>query len=337
MEGILRQRHVAMSVCMVLAAALFAGNCAAQIFCVFDPMGTQGQVYAIARDYQFVARTWGVQIELKAYTDEKIAAEDFKAGQCDGVAITGLRARQFNQFTGTIDAVGAIPDYTVMRKVIELMASPKLAKYMVSGPYEVAGIVPIGAAYPFVNDRRINTLAKAAGKKIAVMDWDKTQAILVQQIGAQPVASDITNFAGKFNNGQVDIIVAPIIVYQPLELYRGLGTKGAIARYPVAQLTGQVLIRHEKFPEGFGQRAREYALGQISRAFGMIRNEERAVNPSYWMNVPLEDREGYVLLMREARLLLMREGFYDRRMLNIIKRIRCAQNPTDDDCVVATE
>ncbi len=79
------------------------------------------------------------------------------------------------------------------------------------------------------------------------------------------------------------------------------------------------------------------ACRQISRAFGMIRNEERAVNPSYWMNVHLEDREGYVLLMREARMLLVREGFYDRRMLNIIKRIRCAQSPSDDDCVVASE
>lgn len=336
MEKVFRGQHRIVAMVMTIVLML-AGNVQAQLFCVFDPMGTQGQVYAIAKDYQFIARTWGVQIELKAYLDEKIAAEDFKAGQCDGVAITGLRARQFNQFTGTIDAIGAIPDYTVMRKVIELMASPKLAKYMVSGPYEVAGIVPIGAAYPFVNDRRINTLAKAAGKKIAVMDWDKTQAILVQQIGAQPVASDITNFAGKFNNGQVDIIVAPIIVYQPLELYRGLGNKGGIARFPIAQLTGQVLIRHEKFPEGFGQRAREYALGQISRAFGMIRNEERAVNPSYWMNVPMEDREGYVLLMREARLLLMRDGFYDRRMLNILKRIRCVQNPSDDDCTTTTE
>jgi hypothetical protein len=309
----------------------------AQIFCVFDPMGTQGQVFAIAKDYQFTARTWGVNLELKAYTDEKIAAEDCKAGQCDGVAITGLRARQFNQFTGSIDAVGAIPDYTTLRKVIELMASPKLAKYMVNGPYEVVGIVPIGAAYPFVNDRRINTLDKAAGKKIAVMEWDKTQAILVQQIGAQPVASDITNFGGKFNNGQVDIIVAPIIVYQPLELYRGLGTKGGIARFPVAQLTGQILIRHEKFPAGFGQRGREFALEQIGRAFGMIRNEERAVKPAYWMHVPLSDRPGYTKLMRTARIQLTKDGFYDKRMMSVLKRFRCSQYPEDAECALTDE
>lgn len=31
--------------------------------------------------------------------------------------------------------------------------------------YEVVGIVPLGAAYIMVNDRRIDTLSKAAGKK----------------------------------------------------------------------------------------------------------------------------------------------------------------------------
>ncbi|MFN3586069.1 MAG: putative solute-binding protein [Moraxellaceae bacterium] len=322
---------------LYLWLALLPACATARVFCVFDPMGTQGPVFALARDYQFVTRSWGVEMELKAYTDERVTAEDFKAGQCDGVAITGLRARQFNTFTGTIDAVGAIPDYTAMRKVIEILSSPKLAPHMVSGPYEVAGVIPLGAAYPFVNDRAINTLAKAAGKKIAVFDWDKTQTLLVQQIGAQPVSADVTNFASKFNNGQVDIIVAPIIVYQPFELYRGLGSKGGIPRFPVVQLSGQLLIRHDKFPPGFGQRVREYVVTQVPRAFGMICNEERQVKSSLWMNIPLEDRNGYVLMMREARLMLAREGFYDRRMLNILKRVRCAQNPSDDDCVVASE
>lgn len=36
---------------------------------------------------------------------------------------------------------------------------------MVVGPYEIAGLGTIGPAYLFVNDRSINTLAKAAGKK----------------------------------------------------------------------------------------------------------------------------------------------------------------------------
>ena len=70
----------------------------------------------------------------------------------------------------------------------------------------MAAIIPLGAAYVFVNDRKIDSVEKAAGKKIAVLDFDKAQAKIVQKLGAQPVSSDVTNFAGKFNNGQVDII-----------------------------------------------------------------------------------------------------------------------------------
>jgi hypothetical protein len=111
---------------------------------------------------------------------------------------------------------------------------------MVNGPYEVAGIVPLGAAYVFVNDRKIDSIEKAAGKKIAVLEWDKSQARMVQQLGAQPVASDITNFAGKFNNGQVDIIVGACRSLQAAgALQRDSETKGAVYRFPAGTDHGQ--------------------------------------------------------------------------------------------------
>ena len=44
---------------------------------------------------------------------------------------------------------------------------------MVVGPYEIAGLGTIGPAYLFVNDRSINTLAKAAGKKLGYLNTMK--------------------------------------------------------------------------------------------------------------------------------------------------------------------
>ncbi|HCQ35603.1 MAG TPA: hypothetical protein DIU19_06795, partial [Alcanivorax sp.] len=61
--------------------------------CVFDIIGASGDVYNIMKDYKTEAAGWGVDIKLKPYTDEKIAAEDLKAGQCDGAVLTGLRVR----------------------------------------------------------------------------------------------------------------------------------------------------------------------------------------------------------------------------------------------------
>ncbi|MCG4607440.1 DUF6091 family protein, partial [Bifidobacterium longum] len=74
--------------------------------------------------------------------------------------------------------------------------------------------------------------------------------------------ADVTNFGAKFNNGQVDIIGAPAAVFKPLELYKGLGNKGAIVNYPILQVTGNIIIRPDKFPAGYGQKSREWVRSQ---------------------------------------------------------------------------
>jgi hypothetical protein len=71
-------------------SALAAGK---QTLCVWDIVGAQGDVFNMMKDYKLAAAKWGATLDLKPYTDEKIAAEDFKAGQCDAVVMTGLRAR----------------------------------------------------------------------------------------------------------------------------------------------------------------------------------------------------------------------------------------------------
>ncbi len=62
---------------------------------------------------------------------------------------------------------------------------------------KLLGVIPVGDAYLLVNDRSINTVAKAAGKKIAVLDYDEAQKIMVQQVGAQAVSADVTNFGAE--------------------------------------------------------------------------------------------------------------------------------------------
>ena len=152
-----------------------------------------------------IARRWNVFIDLQVYTDERITAENFKAGQCDAATISTLRARQFNKFIGSIDSVGGVPTYAHMRVLLKTLLDPKVVPLSITEPYQIVGVMPIGALYVMVRDRQINSIEKAAGKKVAVLDWDKSQAEMVQKLGAQPVASDITNFAGKFNNGQVSV------------------------------------------------------------------------------------------------------------------------------------
>ena len=333
----------------VLISTGFAASAqAAQKVCVYDLLGTSGDLFNMAKDYAVAMQKAGAAIELKGYTDERVASEDFRTGQCDAVIATAFRTRQFNAAAGSIDTLGAttivrdgkinVPDsYEVVRKVIQIYASPAASKLMVEGNYEVGGIIPLGAAYPVVNDRKINTVEALAGKRIASFDYDKAQAVMIQRIGAQPVSADITNFSTKFNNGSVDMIAAPTLAYKPLELYKGIGKNGAIARFPILILTYQVILNKAKFPDGFGEKSREYWLSQFDRALQLIKQADASIPPSTWMELTPENSYKYTLMLRESRIDIAQKGLYDKRGLKVIKKIRCNVNPGDPECATKSE
>ena len=310
---------------------------AKQVMWVFDLVGKNGDVFTLMKDYQLAAKNWGADLELKVNSNEAVIAEDFKAGKCDAVSITGMRGRQFNSFTGSLDAIGAIPDLNLAVKIMQGLASPNFAKYMTNGKYEVVGVIPVGDAFLMVNDRNINTVAKAAGKKIAVLDYDQAQKIMVQQIGAQAVSADVTNFGSKFNNGPVDIIGAPAAVFKPLELHKGLGSKGAIVNYPLLQVTGNIIIRPDKFPAGYGQKSRDWIKTQLPRANSIIGKMKADIPAKYWMQVPEGDKPGYQKLMRESRISLTKQGVYNKQMMKILWQFRCKNDPKNFECALQDE
>ena len=47
-------------------------------FCVWDPIGANGPLFNVMKSAKPSAMKWGINLELKAYTDEKIASDDFK-------------------------------------------------------------------------------------------------------------------------------------------------------------------------------------------------------------------------------------------------------------------
>ena len=319
-----------------------------QKLCVYDMLGATGDLYNITNDYVVAMQRSGASIELKGYTDERVATEDFRTGQCDAVVATAFRIRQFNAVSGSIDTLGAttivrngkidIPaSYEVVRKLIQTYASPAATKLMTEGNNEIGGIIPLGAAYPIVADRKINTIEALAGKRIAAFDHDKAQAVMIQRIGAQPVSADITNFSTKFNNGAVDMIAAPTMAYKPLELAKGIGKNGAITRFPIMILTYQMVINRTKFPDGFGVKSREYWSSQFDRAMQLIKQADASIPPATWMDLSAENSYKYTLMLRESRIDIAQKGLYDKRGLKVIKKIRCNVNPADPECTTKSE
>lgn len=321
---------------------------AKQKVCIFDILGTSGDGFNAAKDYAVEMQKTGVDLELKAYVDERVAVEDFRTGQCDAVMATALRTRSFNALSAAIDSAGVstivrngkvdmAASYEVVHKAIQTFASPKAATLMVNGQFEVGGIIPLGAAYAFVNDRQISTLEAASGKRIAAFDHDKAQAQLIQRVGARPVAADVTNFGTMFNNGNVDVLIAPSIAFKPLELAKGVGTKGAVSRYPMTILTYQMIIKRDRFPEGFGQKSREVWLSRFDYALDIVKRSDASIPAKLWMDPTPADTDRYTVLMRDGRIDMAEKGFYDKKGLKIIKRIRCDVNPSAPDCSEASE
>lgn len=300
--------------------------------CVFDLVGNAGPTMQAMRDWQLAALNWGLKTELVPFTNEAIAAEDLKAGKCDAALMTGLRGRSFNNYSGTIDSIGGVPSVEHLRVLLQVLSLPQSAGKLDNGSYAVMGVAPAGAAYIFVNDREINTLAKAAGKKVAVLDFDKTQAKMVAQIGATPVASDITNFSTKFNNGVVDVIAAPLITYNVLELYKGLSPNGGIIDYPLLQLTLQLVARSDRFTAEQMQKSREYFYNSLDSVLAVLDKEAEAVDPKWWVDIPDRDKQEYEVMMQQARLQLRDEGFYDAEMLTLQRKIRCKLDASRAEC-----
>ncbi|MFT3859047.1 MAG: DUF6091 family protein [Aquabacterium sp.] len=341
---------VKMAIATVLSATAWMAEAVPLKFCVFDVMGTGGEAYSMSRDYVIAMQRNDVDIELKAYLNEGLAAEDYRAGRCDALLATAFRTRPFNPVAASTDTIGATTvlrkgmvdinaSYDVLRKLVQTYAtpSPLVSRLMINGEHEVGGVLPIGPAYPFVNDRRISSLDAAQGKRVAALEYDRSQAAIIQKVGAIPVPVDITNVHLKFNSGQVDVVNLPTLAFLPLELQRGMGKRGGVARFPLMIVTYQMVFRRSKLPEGFGQVSRSYWLSQFDRVLQLIRNGDATIPPSAWIDIGPEDSVKYVTLMRDIRIQLAQEGFFDKRGLKILKRIRCHVAPEDTECKTKQE
>ena len=336
------RRTAAATVAFIIASGLCVTNASAQdpverVLCVFDPSGAVGDAYQQMEDFQTAALEWGVRFEMRPYTDERTASEDFNAGVCHVVLLTGVRARQYNRFAGTIEAMGALGSYDVLRQVLGLLANPRAGDRMVSGNYETIAIFPAGAVYLFLRDRNLTNLSQLAGKRVSTIDFDQAAVTMVDRIGASMVPADIGTFAGMFNNGSVDVCYAPATAYRPLELERGLESGGGVVRYPLSQLTLQVIAHTDQLPDGFGNSARAYAYERFDQMMTIINRGDGEIADGYWLDVPEEDVESYDNVFREVRVQLRDDGVYDGTMLTLLRRVRCQVDDSRAECAAQLE
>ena len=323
----------------LLGASSFAQ--AKQDVCVFDLLGKAGESYKMMEEWALSAKDWNANINLIAYQNEELADKDFKSGKCDAAYITTMRARQYNKFSGSIDALGGLPSNAIALKAITFVLDKRNHKRLrttIDGEeMEIGGIGQIGPAYIFVNDRAINTIEKGRGKKFAVLAYDKAQIAMVERVGAIPVPSDISNFIRKFNTGEVPMVGAPAYAFKPLEMEKGLGSKGAIFNFPVLNVTADLVFRSNQFPTTFGDSSRAWFVKQLPRQFNMVKRLEEGIPAKYRLQLDKAEIERYQKLLRDGRMELTKQGVYDPTMMSVLKRARCTVDRTNFECSLAGE
>ncbi|WP_291375406.1 putative solute-binding protein [Acinetobacter sp. UBA6720] len=314
---------------------------AKQQVCVFDLLGKAGESYKFLEEWALVSKKWGAQVQLISFQDEDLADKAFQNDKCDAVYMTSMRARTYNKFAGSIDALGGVPSNKIAQKAVEYVLDPRNTKRMTTTlqgeNYEVAGIGLIGSAYIFVKDRSLNTIEKAQGKKFAILHYDRAQRVMVERVGAVPVMSDISNFIKKFNTGEVDVVAAPAYAYKPLEIEKGLGSKGAMLNFPVVNVTADLIVRPERFPAQFGEQSRQWFLQKIPQSFAMVQRLEAAIPSKIKMQLSKEDKEKYQRMLREGRIDLTKQGVYDPGMMRVLKKARCTVERTNFECSLGGE
>ena len=318
--------------------AFASSTASAQTLCVYDPAGRTGFVFDWMEAWKLNAAGQGVTIELKPYTDEETAVNDFTAGKCDGVAATGVRLQKFNPSTYTLEALAGIPDYGMLKSVLNtVQTNSRYASMFTSGSYETVGVYPLGAVYAFVRDRNIDSISDFAGKRIAAMEYDATSLLVVERIGGVAVPVNLSSVSGAFNNGDVAATFVPASAYTPFELWHGLEGGGAVVKYPLLQVTLQIVVNPASFPAGFGTNSRTFAASQFDVAMQTVNKAEGEIKASYWSEMEPAKVTEFEQTMQRLRLELRDKGSYDANVLRLLRLARCNADSSRWECAEAVE
>lgn len=308
--------------------------------CVFDVVGRNGDTFQMMRNYALAAKEWGVDFELKPYTDEALVVADFRAGQCDAVELFGIKNRDLLRFPGSLDMMAALPSYDALYTAVSALSAKGAADHMRDGDYETVGFIPGGMVYLFSHDRdRLADWEDLAGLRITVLSDDEQAVEMIRYLGGSVLPASVSTFSGMFNNKSADISYAPAFAYEALEMYKGLGEEGGILNYNLGILTFQINIQHERFPEGFGQKSRAWVLENMwDDGLRIAKQAESKIPEKYWVELDKESQEKYNDMFTGVRQNLYEDNeVYDREMQKMLKKIRCRELSGNAECSDDTE
>lgn len=302
-----------------------------QYWCVFDPLGPQGDISRRLQDIGLYAQQNQVQLKFLNFKNEQQAIQAFDQKKCSGLVASNFNTYRYNRFMGNTSGIGLIPNNRVARLFLQLLNHPNIKQRMVGQDYEALGMIPIGTVY-MINTQKLNKVSQLKNKKIGILIDNPPQQALVQSVDAKPVYIDFSNAINLFRQKQIDILAAPAYGILPYNLKKEFGETTQVINFPVSYFAMNVIIRPQSYPAAFGNQIRGWFVSNSNVLTAQAMQWENHLPAYYWADIAGYEKQAYEALVTKIRNRYVASGYYDAYFNELIRRLRCLDDPEYVEC-----
>ncbi len=323
----------------ICLALILSGTAAAswaedQVWCAYDPIGSQGDITRRLNDIRLYAQQYQVKFKVVTYQKEQQAIQAFDDGKCSGLAASNFNTYRYNQFMGSTAGIGLIPNNRTAKSFLQLLNHPTIEKRLVSKNYEAVGMIPIGTAYMVLKNKKLSRVAQLRNQRIGVLTNNPPQQALVRSVGAQPVYVDLSNAIAQFKQNKIDIVPAPVYGLLPYNLQKEFGSDTQVINFPLAYFGVNLIIKPQAYPANFGRKIRGWFVHNSQLLTNRATQWENHLPAYYWVDVSFYEKQSYDVMVAKIRNQYVLSGYYDAYFVQLMKRLRCMDDPRYFECPI---
>lgn len=319
---------------LILSITAVASWAEDQVWCAYDPIGSQGDITRRLNDIRLYAQQYQVKFKVVTYQKEQQAIQAFDDGKCSGLAASNFNTYRYNQFMGSTAGIGLIPNNRTAKSFLQLLNHPTIEKRLVSKNYEAIGMIPIGTAYMVLKNKNLSRVAQLRNQRIGVLPNNPPQQALVRSVGAQPVYVDLSNALVQFKQNKIDIIAAPVYGLLPYNLQKEFGPDTQVINFPLAYFGVNLIIKPQAYPANFGRKIRGWFVQNSQLLTNRATQWENHLPAYYWVDVSFYEKQSYDVMVAKIRNQYVLSGYYDAYFVQLMKRLRCMDDPRYFECPI---
>ena len=319
---------------LILSITAVASWAEDQVWCAYDPIGSQGDITRRLNDIRLYAQQYQVKFKVVTYQKEQQAIQAFDEGKCSGLAASNFNTYRYNQFMGSTAGIGLIPNNRTAKSFLQLLNHPTIEKRLVSKNYEAVGMIPIGTAYMVLKNKNLSRVAQLRNQRIGVLPNNPPQQALVRSVGAQPVYVDLSNALAQFKQNKIDIIAAPVYGLLPYNLQKEFGPDTQVINFPLAYFGVNLIIKPQAYPANFGRKIRGWFVQNSQLLTNRATQWENHLPAYYWVDVSFYEKQSYDVMVAKIRNQYVLSGYYDAYFVQLMKRLRCMDDLRYFECPI---